>query len=82
VTEGLTALIKNSVARGDLHGVKICRGAPMVSHLLFADDCFLFCRSNLSETRKLMEILKLTKRHPDKKLTSQSQKFSLVVISV
>jgi hypothetical protein len=58
VTEGLTTLIKNVVARGDLHRVKICRGAPMVSHLLFADDCFLFCRSNLSEIRKLMEILK------------------------
>jgi ribonuclease HI len=25
---------------------------------LFADDCFLFCRSNISETTKLMEILK------------------------
>ncbi|KAK2360556.1 hypothetical protein QL285_085815 [Trifolium repens] len=58
VTEGLTSLIHKAVASGDLHGVKICRGAPIVSHLLFADDCFLFCRSNLSETRKLMEILK------------------------
>ncbi|PNX96867.1 ribonuclease H, partial [Trifolium pratense] len=58
VTEGLTALIKNSVARGDIHGVKVCRGAPMVSHLLFADDCFLFCRSNLDETRHLMRVLK------------------------
>jgi hypothetical protein len=51
-------LIKKSVARGDLHGVKICRGAPVVSHLLFADDCFLFCRSTLSETNQLMRILK------------------------
>jgi hypothetical protein len=58
VTEGLTALIRNSVNRGDLHGVRVCRGAPMVSHLLFADDCFLFCRSNLNETNKLMHILK------------------------
>jgi ribonuclease HI len=58
VAEGLTSLINKAVACGDLHGVKICRGAPTVSHLLFADDCFLFCRSNLSETRKLMEILK------------------------
>jgi hypothetical protein len=59
VTEGLTALIKHSVARGELHGVKICRGAPSVSHLLFADDCFLFCRSNLDETNQLMRILKI-----------------------
>jgi hypothetical protein len=58
VTEGLSTLIKKSVARGDLHGVKICRGAPPASHLLFADDCFLFCRSNLDETRHLMSILK------------------------
>jgi hypothetical protein len=58
VTEGLSNLIKNSVARGDIHGVKVCRGAPSVSHLLFADDCFLFCRANLDETRKLMNILK------------------------
>ncbi|GAU30590.1 hypothetical protein TSUD_392810 [Trifolium subterraneum] len=58
VAEDLTSLIKKAVESGDLHGVKICRGAPSVSHLLFADDCFLFCRSNLDETRKLMEILK------------------------
>ncbi|MCI33738.1 replication protein A 70 kDa dna-binding subunit, partial [Trifolium medium] len=37
-TEGLTALINQSVGRGEIHGVKICRGAPVVSHLLFADD--------------------------------------------
>jgi hypothetical protein len=58
VAEGLTALINKAVANGELHGVKICRGAPSVFHLLFADDCFIFFRSNLSETRKLMEILK------------------------
>ncbi|GAU24827.1 hypothetical protein TSUD_157400 [Trifolium subterraneum] len=37
------------VGRGDLHGVRICCGAPEVSHLLFADDCFLFCRANVAE---------------------------------
>jgi hypothetical protein len=58
VTEGLSTLIKKSVARGDLHGVKICRMAPPVSHRLSAVDCFLFCRSNLDETQHLMSILK------------------------
>ncbi|GAU24809.1 hypothetical protein TSUD_157220 [Trifolium subterraneum] len=46
-----------AVGRGDLHGVRICRGAPEVSHLLFADDCFLFCRANVSEVNELMRIL-------------------------
>jgi hypothetical protein len=58
ITEGLTALIKQSVARGDIHGVQICRGAPVVSHLLFADDCFLFCRSTIEESNHLMGVLK------------------------
>ncbi|KAK2383934.1 hypothetical protein QL285_071338 [Trifolium repens] len=59
VTEGLSTLIKKFVARGDIHGVKVCRGAPSVSHLLFADDCFLFCRANLVETRHLMNVLNI-----------------------
>ncbi|GAU48064.1 hypothetical protein TSUD_404920 [Trifolium subterraneum] len=57
VTEGLTALIHQAVGRGDLHGVRICRGAPEVSHLLFADDCFLFCRANVAEVNEFMRIL-------------------------
>ncbi|GAU12879.1 hypothetical protein TSUD_73660 [Trifolium subterraneum] len=52
VTECLTALIHQAVGRGDLHGVRICRGAPEVSHLLFADDCFLFCRASVAEAAK------------------------------
>ncbi|GAU19619.1 hypothetical protein TSUD_383140, partial [Trifolium subterraneum] len=47
----------SAVGRGDLHGVRICRGAPEVSHLLFADDCFLFCRANVAEMNELMRIL-------------------------
>ncbi|GAU47702.1 hypothetical protein TSUD_190310 [Trifolium subterraneum] len=57
VTECLTALIHQTVGRGDLHGVRICRGAPEVSHLLFANDCFLFCRANVAEVNELMRIL-------------------------
>ncbi|GAU28280.1 hypothetical protein TSUD_256080 [Trifolium subterraneum] len=57
VTECLTALIHQSVGRGEIHGVRICRGAPEVSHLLFADDCFLFCRANVVEVNELMRIL-------------------------
>jgi hypothetical protein len=56
--EGLSRLIKKSEARGEVHGIKVCRGAPLLTHLLFADDCFLFCRADVNECTKLKMILK------------------------
>lgn len=56
--EGLTALTKQYEARGDLHGVKVCRGAPLLTHLLFADDFFLFWRADNKESKNLNKVLK------------------------
>lgn len=47
--QGLTSLIEKAERRGDLHGVRVCTGAPTFTHLLFADDCFLFCRATERE---------------------------------
>lgn len=58
VVEGLSTLINKAIARGYIYGVQICRGAPKVSHLLFGDDYFLFCRVNPSEVNHLMDILR------------------------
>lgn len=55
--EGLTALIKHAESRGDLRGIKICRGAPIISHLLFANDSFLFFRFNEREVAVMKNIL-------------------------
>jgi hypothetical protein len=44
--EGMTALTKQSERKGLLHGIKVCRRAPSISHLLFADDSLLFFRAN------------------------------------
>jgi len=57
--EGLSSLLKKAESRGDIHGVKVCREAPLVTHLLFADDCFLFCRANMREVTKIKEILQV-----------------------
>lgn len=40
--EGLTSLLRQAKLAGRIHGVRICRGAPPISHLLFANDSFLF----------------------------------------
>ena len=41
VADALSALISKSVTEEELRGVTICRGAPVISHLLFADDTML-----------------------------------------
>ena len=56
--EGLSALIRQAEGMGDLHGVRICTDAPVISHLLFADDCFLFFRAKEYEARVMQNILK------------------------
>lgn len=44
--EGLSAILNYENSQGQLHGIQVSRQAPAVSHLLFADDCILFCRAN------------------------------------
>ncbi|GKV27974.1 hypothetical protein SLEP1_g37084 [Rubroshorea leprosula] len=43
--------------RKQLHGIRICRQAPKISHLLFADDSFLFLRATETEAKNLKAIL-------------------------
>ena len=47
--EGLSTLIQKAEVASTLHGMKVCRGTPNVSHLFFTDDCFLFFRAYVEE---------------------------------
>ncbi|GKV08912.1 hypothetical protein SLEP1_g20481 [Rubroshorea leprosula] len=49
--EGLTAMIRDAEEQKLLHGIKICRQAPTISHLFFADDSFLFLRATETESK-------------------------------
>jgi hypothetical protein len=44
--EGFSALLKKAKNEGEIGGVKICHGAPSVSHLLFADDSLILVCAN------------------------------------
>ncbi|GLT56437.1 hypothetical protein SLA2020_294760 [Shorea laevis] len=56
--EGFTAMIKEAERQKLLHGARICRQAPTISHLFFADDSFLFLRAIETEAKTLLSILK------------------------
>lgn len=57
--EELSALVKRAKGRWDIHGVKVCRVAPSVNHLLFANDCYLFFPTNDKECLKVQHLLQL-----------------------
>ena len=50
-------MIRDSEARGALHGCLVCRNAPSISHLFFADDSYLFFKSSLAEVEVVRDIL-------------------------
>jgi hypothetical protein len=49
IGEGLTSIIHDAISRGDLNEFKICRRAPGLSHLLFADDSLLFMQTSTEQ---------------------------------
>lgn len=55
--ECFTSLLTNAENEARIHGVSICKGAPKVSNLLFADDSLLFCRPTKNEVETILEIL-------------------------
>ena len=47
--EGLSAMIKKEEREGNLNGIAICRRAPRITHMLFANDSIVFCRATREE---------------------------------
>lgn len=56
--EGLSAVLDSANSQGSLHGIRVSRNVPAVSHrIMFADDCFLFFRAVESECNTLKQLL-------------------------
>ncbi|CAM8945290.1 unnamed protein product [Rhodiola kirilowii] len=56
-TEFLNAKVLHGVSRNLISGIKICKKAPVVSHLFFADDSIFFVKADANEARNLKTIL-------------------------
>ena len=55
-TEGLTALLSHSEDR-KIEFVKVCREAPSIKNLLFADDSLIMMKANIHNVKALKAIL-------------------------
>ena len=55
--EGLNNLILKAASEGSIHSFALSRRSPKLTHLLFADDSLLFCRSNKNDCQKVLDIL-------------------------
>ncbi|KAL0006736.1 hypothetical protein SO802_008238 [Lithocarpus litseifolius] len=70
-TEGLLAMLKKEEKEGHIKGVAVSRGAPSVSHLLFTDDCILFCKASVLECDRVLKVLKDYERVSGQKLNKE-----------
>ena len=66
--EGLSTMLKRDDSGEYLCGISVCRRAPMVSHLLFADDCIVFCNVVTEEGLRVTKILENYERESGQKL--------------
>jgi hypothetical protein len=57
VAEGLSCLLKLRIQSSNLSGITVAPSAPMVSHLLFANDSLLFFKANRESADQVMDIL-------------------------
>ena len=69
--EGLSAMLQRDEFDTNLRGISVCRGAPRISHLLFADDCIVFCKASVDEGLKITTILEKYEKESGQKLNKE-----------
>lgn len=80
-TEGLSVMFRMEESEGRIWGISVCRGAPRISHLMFADDCIIFCNATEKEGARVFQILEDYEKNSRQKLNNNKRSlfFSKVV---
>lgn len=57
-SKGLSSLMRLTLKKGLMKGIKASRLGPTISHLLFTNDCILFGVANVVSAKVLTYVLK------------------------
>jgi exonuclease III len=57
VADGLSTLLQKEVTEQNIDALRVCRSAPRVSHLLFADDSLLFFKARGDQAARIKGVL-------------------------
>lgn len=57
VSQGLSSIINAQTAMGNITGIKIARGSPVITHLFFADDSLIFFKANKDNVQTVKRCL-------------------------
>lgn len=66
--EGLSSLIRKYEREKWIHGCKIAQRAPIISHMLFADDSYIYCRATDEEAHHMLQLLKIFEKAAGQKV--------------
>lgn len=56
-TEVLVSLLNQLATGGGLRGIRVCKGAPMIYHLLFTNNILIFCNATSTVSTQLLDTL-------------------------
>ena len=59
VADGLSALLHREASQDSITPMKVCRRAPGISHLLFADDTLLFFKADNEQAERVKHVLEI-----------------------
>ncbi|KAL6180425.1 hypothetical protein ACLB2K_047088 [Fragaria x ananassa] len=54
--EVLSRMINEAETNDRIHGIRVCTGAPVVNHLFFADDSFIFSKAEVEDVLSMKQI--------------------------
>ena len=69
--KGLITLLNKTNVQHQIKGFQVCRGAPKLNHLLFADDSILFCRANMQSCLVLQHRLDIYEKASGQKVNRE-----------